>query len=266
MATEPQEWPEWPSGERRTIARLAAMRLASAAARGRVLTAARVDRAEPPSAFIAAHAAAEAAATQEMHDSVSGGADARAHPHAAHAEALRAAGATPKRINEVLQLGAACAAADDVSAKVRMAQAAAVTEAHDALSNSGALGDVPTAHGAGVCANARIVLPKHTMSLPLKKLGLYGFAVVFDGAATDWDSALECPGGLTGTLLGSGALLNAGCKRCGNVRISKVEWCAVLQAFKVSFALKRTVKRGTELLLHYGVRHARCKCRCSLHF
>ena len=266
MATEPQEWPEWPNGERRTIARLAAMRLASAAARGRVLAAARVDRAEPPGASIAAHAAVEVAAAQEVHDSASGGAEARAHPYAAHAEALRAAGATPKRINEVLKLEAACFAADDVSAKVRMAQAAAVAESHDALGNSVALGDVATAHGAGVCTDARIVLPKHATGLPLKKLGLYGFAVVFDGAATDWDSALECPGGLTGTLLGSGALLNAGCKRCGNVRISKVEWCAVLQAFKVSFALKRTVKRGTELLLHYGVRHARCKCRCSLHF
>ena len=65
-----------------------------------------------------------------------------------------------------------------------MAQAAAVAESHDALSNSVPLGAVATAHGAGVCADTRIVLPKHAMGLPLKKLGLYGFAVVFDGTAT----------------------------------------------------------------------------------
>ena len=75
----------------------------------------------------------------------------------------------------------------------------------------------------------------------------------------------EVPGGRTGTLLGSGALLNAGCGRCSNVRISKIEWCAALHGFSVYFTLKRSVKRGTELLLSHKVRGARCKCRRSLH-
>ena len=40
---------------------------------------------------------------------------------------------------------------------------------------------------------------------------------------------------------------------------------ASLQGFNVYFTLKRSVKRGTELLLFYRVRGARCKCRRSLH-
>ena len=59
--------------------------------------------------------------------------------------------------------------------------------------------------------------------------------------------------------------MNAGCKRCSNVRISKIEWCATLRSFRVYFTLKRNVRRDTELLLFYKVRGARCKCRCSLH-
>ena len=183
-----------------------------------------------------------------------------------HAHALRAAGATTKRVRSVLSLGEAAAAANGTSSATCAAQAGAVGRAHAALGASNKLAAATTTHGAGVCTTAPITVPKDSSGLPLKALGLHGLATVLDEATTDWDSALEVPGGRAGTLLGSGALLNAGCKRCSNVRISKVEWCATLQSYKVYFTLKRSVRRDTELLLFYKVRGARCKCRRSLHY
>ena len=50
-------------------------------------------------------------------------------------------------------------------------------------------------------------MPKNSSGLPLKALGLHGLATVLDESITDWGSALEVPGGRSGTLLGSGALV-----------------------------------------------------------
>ena len=161
-------------------------------------------------------AAAPAAATDTDVD-----AGAAVHPLIVHAHALSAAGATAKRVRSVLSLGEAAAAANGTSSATCAAQ-----------------------------AGTRRAWRQQ------KALGLHGLATVLDESITDWDSALEVPGGRSGTLLGSGALLNAGCKRCSNVRISKVEWCETLQAYSAYFTLKRSVRRGTELLLFYKVRGA----------
>lgn len=62
-------------------------------------------------------------------------------------------------------------------------------------------------------------------------------------------------------LLGTGALLNAGCGDCSNVRISKVQWCQQLMAYMVYFQTTKAIAAGKELLLEYDVHGARCSCR-----
>ena len=211
---------------------------------------------------VATTAASTCAAPEDSHD----GGEGCAHPLIAHADALRAAGSTEERVQGVLLLGAADVAAPTATVATRTVQAAAVARTHAALTGSRALDATTTAHGAGVFATATLAPPKHSSGLPLKKLGLHGVAVTLSEAAFDWDSAVEVPGATASTLLGSGALVNAGCQRCSNLRISKVEWCAAQHGHNVYFTLTRRVKRGDELLLHYKVRGARCKCRRSLHF
>lgn len=184
-----------------------------------------------------------------------------ANPLTAHADALSSIEAHAERVRELLH----CAAQDDnAAATCRPVQAAYVQRSFRDLAKSTVATACNGPHGSALRTARAFRAPRHGGGHRLKAHGIWAIAVAVNDGAIDRRSEIALPvnrDGGTGMLLGAGALLNAGCSDCCNVRISKMQWCQHLMAYMVYFQTTRAIAAGKELLLEYDVHGARCSCR-----
>lgn len=185
-----------------------------------------------------------------------------ANPLAAHAHALAALGVCGVRVHELMH----CAAHVGNNVAALQVQAAMVQHTHDELAASTTVAARVGAHGAALHAAHPFPSPLHESGWRLKEHGVQGIALAVNEGAIDRRSEIALPvnrDGGTGVMLGAGAMLNAGCDLCSNVRISKMQWCQEMQAYHVFFKTTRAIAAGGELLLAYEVHGARCGCHAA---